>query len=63
MIKGIVQDLRNAYDVKDRVAHEDALRRLDNWHNKGCDECTLGTACVCNKHTKTVCMHRQPEKK
>lgn len=59
MLKGIIQDLRNAFDAHDRPMFELALQRL---HRAECvipeQGCTRGVACMCNKHAKEVCMYR-----
>lgn len=59
ILKGIAQDLSNAFDVHDRVAFDEALARLRRIEcvipESGC---TRGVACVCNKHAKEVCMYR-----
>jgi hypothetical protein len=64
MLKGIMQDLRNAFDAHDRPAHEDILKRLERLGNiDTTNGCTRGDACVCNKHVKDVCMYRVHQKK
>jgi hypothetical protein len=59
MLKGILQDLRNSFDAHDRVAHEEALQRLQRIEcvipESGC---TRGENCICNKHAKDVCAYR-----
>lgn len=59
MLKGLIQDLRNAYDAHDRIAHEEALARLRRVESVIPEQgCTRGVACECNKHAKEVCMYR-----
>lgn len=59
IIDGIVQDLRNAYDVHSRTDFEAALARLKRVECVIPEQgCTRGAACTCNKHAKEVCMYR-----
>lgn len=59
MLKHLAQDLRNAFDAHDRVAHEEVLRRLEKLEAVIPQEgCARGAACICNKHAQEVCNFR-----
>lgn len=63
LLKGIIDDLRIAYDLKDRVSHEASLKRLVNCENIiPASGCARGDACICNRHAKSVCMYRLDKK-
>lgn len=59
MLKGIIQDLRNSFDAHDRVAHEEAIRRLQRLEAVIPETgCSRRENCECNKHIRAVCMYR-----